>query len=187
MGHALKLTYADYALTPEGTRYELLEGELHMTPAPNTLHQRISRAVFDLIEDWVKKKSLGEVFYSPIDVLLSRENVVQPDLLFISTGRRGIISERGVEGPPDLVVEILSPSTRNRDVDLKHRLYAQYGVREYWIVDPQGQTVEVAALKEQNLSTLNVHPEGASVLSPTFPGLSFDPKLIFCSYGTVLR
>jgi Uma2 family endonuclease len=179
MGQALRLTYDDYALMPEGIRYELIEGDLLMTPSPNTLHQRVIRELFDIIESYVQEKGLGEVFFAPYDVILSNNNVVQPDILFISKVRIKIVSDRGLEGAPDLVVEILSPATRDRDLKSKRALYAKYAVREYWIVDPGDKTIEVCVHKDGELATRGVHREGSRVKSSLFAKLSFDPASIF--------
>jgi len=131
-----KYTYEDYLKTPEDKRYELIEGELLMTPSPITSHQRISRKIEFLIEKFVTENDLGEVFYAPYDVHLDDENVVQPDIMFISKGRSKIIGEKNLLGAPDLVVEILSESTAYRDLIQKKKLYAKFGVKEYWIVVP---------------------------------------------------
>jgi len=136
------LTYEDYrALPDDGRRYELLEGEIQVAPAPSTRHQLISRNLEFLLHAHARERRLGEVMDAPVDVILDRGTVVQPDLLFVSSARLGIISERGIEGAPDLAVEILSESTQAIDRGAKRQLYARYGVLHYWIVDPASRSL----------------------------------------------
>ena len=138
-----RYTYADYAQLPEGAPYELIHGDLLMSPSPSAYHQRILRRLVRTLDNAVSEAHLGEVLFAPMDVFLSDENTVQPDLMYIAQDRRGIIGEQKIEGAPDLIVEILSPSTAYRDLTTKKRLYEQHGVKEYWIVDPEQKTVEV--------------------------------------------
>ena len=152
---AIKFTYEDYRNTSDDERCELLDGEFIMAPAPSIGHQRIDTRLVSSLHTFVKERCLGEVLCPPCDVVLSNTNVVQPDLLFVSREREHIL--RGgdnVQGAPDLVVEILSPSTAARDKSLKRDLYAKHGVLEYWFVDPVAQTITVmtparTALKQQ--------------------------------------
>src|SRR3990172_513522 len=131
------LTYRDYeALRAEGGRYELHDGELFVTAAPGLLHQRLVGALFALLRQHVLERGLGEVFVSPLDCILSDTTVVQPDIVYIESGRSSLVSARGIEGPPTLAVEILSPSTREVDRGTKLQLYSRYGVPHYWIVEP---------------------------------------------------
>ena len=135
-----KLDYSDYsAIPPDGNRYEILSGELYVTPAPSPLHQRISKRLQRQLEDYFERRDLAEVFNAPIDLILTARDVVQPDLLVVADARQ--ISERGIEGPPLLVVEILSPSTRDTDSSVKARRYAQLGIPHLWLVDPDAQSV----------------------------------------------
>ena len=140
-----KLTYADYEKVDDGNRYELINGELIkiMPPAPTPNHQDSVSNLNDAIKSFVKNHHLGKVYFSPIDVTLDKNNTVQPDILFISKERIKIIGERKIEGAPDLVIEILSPGTAYYDWLDKKELYAKFGVKEYWIVDPEKQTVEI--------------------------------------------
>ena len=141
------LTYSDYAALPDdGRRYELHRGELSVTPAPGTRHQGVVLALTVLLYEHVKSRDLGTVFVSPTDCILSEVTVVQPDILYITTDRSSIISERGIEGAPTLVVEVVSPSTARLDRDRKLTLYAEHGVPYYWIVDPGSRSVEAYAL-----------------------------------------
>ncbi len=138
-----RYTYADYARLPEGAPYQLIHGELVMSPAPSVYHQRLIGRVFRMLDAFVREHDLGEAFVSPIDVYLSEEDTPQPDIAFVANERAGIVGEQQIEGAPDLVVEVLSPSTGYYDLKGKKRLYEAHGVKEYWIVDPKGREVEV--------------------------------------------
>ena len=131
-----KLTYADYLQFPsDNLRHEVIGGEHFVTPSPVTRHQRISRDLLYLLMQHLKEHPLGEVFYAPFDVLLSDSDIVVPDLLYVSRERSHFVTSKNLQGPPDLVVEILSPGTRSRDEHLKRDLYERVGVLEYWLVD----------------------------------------------------
>ena len=137
-----KLTYEDYLLFPEDRqRHEILDGEHYVTPAPSMEHQGVSMNLSAALHSFLRKRKLGRVFAAPADVLLSRHDVAQPDLLFISNERAEILTKANVQGAPDLVIEILSSSTRHRDETLKRDRYEQAGVLEYWIVDPKRRVV----------------------------------------------
>ncbi len=141
--HDIVLTYKDYeALPADGRRYEIHDGEICVTPAPSPQHQMISRNLFRLLDQHVRKKGIGEVLYAPIDVILSETSIVQPDLVYLDAARLGAISRRGIEGAPSLVIEVLSPSTTVIDRNTKRQLYARHGVPFYWLVDPEGRAVE---------------------------------------------
>ena len=176
----LRFTYRDYLLLPEGDRRELIEGDFYVVPAPTFRHQIISRNLGMLLWEFVRGKGLGQVVWAPTDVVLSPESVVQPDILFISNERRGIITEDNVSGAPDLVVEILSPSTAERDRELKLTLYARYGVREYWIVDPEDSSVEVMALGDAGVASARSYTSGR-VESSLLPELGITLGEIFAS------
>lgn len=143
-----KFTYQDYLKTPDDIRYELIGGELLMTPAPVPRHQKIKREIEYELLRFVKANKIGEIFDAPCDVYLDEENVVQPDLFFISKERTGIIGEKNIQGAPDLVIEIISESNAYRDLVQKKRLYAKNGVKEYWIVIPEEETIEIYILKD---------------------------------------
>jgi Uma2 family endonuclease len=138
-----RYTYADYRQLPEGAPYELVHGELVMSPAPELRHQRVARRFFRTLDNIVTKDVGGEVFFAPFDVRLSEETVLQPDLAFVSSAHADRLSTQAIEGAPDLVAEILSPATAHRDLTVKKRLYEMHGVREYWVIDPGQRTVEV--------------------------------------------
>ena len=141
------LTYGDYAALPDdGRRHELHEGELSLIPAPGTHHQSILIGLGALLHRHVTERGLGRVFVAPTDCILSDDTVVQPDILFVDTEHRSLISERGIEGPPTLAIEVLSPSTADTDRGRKSRLYARHGVPWYWIVDPAAHAIDVYRL-----------------------------------------
>jgi Uma2 family endonuclease len=137
-------TYQDYSeLTDDENRYEIIEGELIMSPAPYTIHQKVSRKIVYELMRFVEKVKIGELYYAPIDVLLSNINIVQPDILFISKENLQIVTEKNIKGVPDLIIEIISPSTGYYDLSSKKDIYEKFGVREYWIVDPLKQRVDI--------------------------------------------
>jgi Uma2 family endonuclease len=142
------LTYEDYILLPnDRNRHEILEGELTVTPAPSTKHQIASGNLFVLLAHYIKQRDLGKLFHAPIDLILESTSVLQPDLLFVSRTRQSIITERAVEGAPDLVIEILSPATSRTDRITKAQIYARHRVQAYWIVDPELEIVEIYLLE----------------------------------------
>lgn len=174
------LTYKDYETLPaDGRRYELHDGELSVTPAPSPQHQRISGNLNEILRQHIKARSLGEVFYAPIDCILSETTVVQPDLVYLDMTRLPLVSGRGIEGPPTLVVEILSPATTLIDRSTKRQLYARHGVPYYWIVDPEARTIEAHSLSEggYQLVARASGPEATSL--PPFPDLLFVPALLW--------
>jgi len=153
----IKFTYKDYKSLPESEtkRYELIEGELIMIPSPNFKHQSVSGNLAFILRGFVQKRNLGIIIYAPFDVHLG-DNVVQPDILFVSKERSYVITEEEIKGAPDLVIEILSPATAERDRTYKKVLYARYGVSEYWIVDPGKKTIEVLTLKKEGYKTFRL-------------------------------
>ncbi len=179
-GERVILTYKEYeALPADGRRYELHEGELSVTPAPSPRHQRSVGALYLILTQHVNSRGLGEVFLSPIDCILSDISIVQPDLVYLDTGRGSLVSNRGIEGPPTLVVEILSPSTTGIDRSTKRQLYAKYGVPYYWIVDPEARVVEGYVLSE-GAYQLSARVGGSEAISlPPFPNLVFVPASLW--------
>ena len=176
-----KLRYADYLTTPEDKRYELLNGVLIATPAPNEAHQRTQAELGYHLMAFVKAKSLGRIYYSSTDVVLSDIDVVQPDLLFVSTERTHIITPDNIHGAPDLVVEILSPSTAERDRGYKRALYAQHGVKEYWVVGTDAGVITVLLLGDDGYEVVDTFGEGDTLTSPTLAGFSLKVDEIFGS------
>ena len=140
-----RYTYADYVRLPEGAPYQLIEGELAMTPSPTSRHQRAVGKLFRLLADWAERTGAGEAFVSPFDVVLDDTSAVQPDVLFVCTDRLRIIADHCF-GPPDLAVEVLSPSNAGLDRSRKQRLYARFGVPRVWIVDVEERTLECLTL-----------------------------------------
>jgi Uma2 family endonuclease len=151
----------DYKLLPEGAPYQLIEGELVMTPAPNPRHQIILGNIVEKVRQYTKGS--GITIFSPVDLYFGEENAYQPDMVYITKQRREIIKDDGIYGTPDLVVEILSPSTAYYDLRKKFRIYEKYGVREYWIVDPEMDSVDVY-LNEQGHFSLTGKAEGKGEL-----------------------
>ncbi len=175
------LTYEDYLLLPDdGKRYEIMEGELYMSPSPIPRHQNILRELLRRLDAFVEQNRLGLVFLAPCDVVLSEHNVVQPDLVFVSRDNLGIVTEQNLQGAPDLVVEITSARTKERDVHLKKRLYAAFGVREYWIVFSDENRIEVWRLNESGTYTLaQTFGENDTLESVLFPGLQIPLSKVF--------
>ena len=176
---ATKLTYQDYLNTPGDERYELLDGELVLVASPNEDHQTASMELGSRMHSFVKEKDLGRVFHAPYDVLLTESNVVQPDLLFISKEREHIRTPANIQGAPDLIVEILSPSSARRDWRDKRELYAKHEVKEYWIVDPTNRIVYVMLLKNGILDLEATYGEGDTVTSSTLEGFAIDVDDLF--------
>jgi Uma2 family endonuclease len=154
-----------------GKKYEVIDGELYVSPAPSWKHQLELGNLYTIVNTWVRAHRLGYVVPAPTGVVLDDENGVEPDLLFVSHERAHLISERGVEGAPDLIVEVLSPSTEARDRGLKLRRYAAAGVTHYWILDTNGPRIEERVLGEGGYRLVATVGPG-EVFRPTlFPGL----------------
>ncbi len=174
------LTYQDYvALPDDGRRYEIHDGELSVTPAPNPQHQRLLGALYKLVDAHVAARGLGEVILSPLDVILSDNTVVQPDLVYLDTTKASAVSGRGIEGSPTLAIEILSPSTARIDRDRKLRLYARHGVPYYWIVDAEARVIEAFVLGPVGYALASRVAGGASVDLPPFAGLALPPAALW--------
>ena len=168
-----KLDYSDLQATPnDGKRYELLQGELLVTPAPSMVHQRVSRRLLRQLEDYFHGRAIGEVFHAPLDVIFTTHDVLEPDLLVVADQSQ--ISKRGIEKPPLLVIEILSPSTRKVDLGRKYRRYAELGVQHYWIVDPDKKRVECHRLTEGVFRLVTEAQDDAPLAHPDWDGLTVD-------------
>jgi len=180
--HNVKFTYEDYLLFPEdGRRHELIDGEHFMTPAPSTRHQRILRKLVGLLDARLQRTKEGEVFFAPTDVVLSEQDVVEPDLLFVSAAKAALVTEKNIQGAPDLVVEIISQTSRKTDETVKRKLYERYGVAEYWIVDPELETVDIHRLTGQRYvraAELSLEADQA-LETPLLPGLKLKLSDIF--------
>jgi Uma2 family endonuclease len=180
MAMRIVLTYADYAAIPnDGKRYELHEGDLWVTPAPGTRHQRVVGELFILLAQHVKRRQLGQVFVSPVDCILGDTSVVQPDVVYLGRDRLTAISDRGIEGPPTLVVEVLSPSTIQIDRIVKGQLYAKHRVPYYWIVDAEQRTVQAFELSGDAYRPVGSLEGGRPVALPPFTDLPLDPAAIW--------
>lgn len=167
------LTYEDYCRLPnDGRRYEILEGELAVTPAPTPGHQELLLNLAALLRDHVTSRRLGKVYVSPIDVILARTSVVQPDLVFVRADRLSLVSGRGIEGPPDLVVEVLSPTTEAQDRGAKLQLYARHGVPHYWLLDPDARRLEAYELAGTSYRLVADLTGTADFAPALFPGLT---------------
>lgn len=176
---ALRLTVEDYLSFPEdGKRHEIIDGEHYMTPAPNVRHQEISKRLEMALIAFVEEKGLGKVFDAPIDVVFSEHDVVQPDIIYISKANSRIITEQNIQGSPDLIVEILSENSLKADKVVKKRTYARYGVKEYWIVDPTLNRVEVYRLGKEGYRLARTLEEKETLTSRLLPELKIDLKKI---------
>ena len=177
-----KFTYEDYRTAPPDKRYELLDGDLLLTPAPNLKHQRLQFRLGMRLAEFIEERGLGELFFAPCDVVLSDTDVVQPDLLFVSRERRGLLSGGdNVQGAPDLVVEILSPATADRDLGYKPALYAKHGVKEYWLVDPAAETVSILLPRGGELATAHTLGRNQMLRSPLLAGFELALDDVFSS------
>jgi len=181
----VKLTYDDFVRFPDdGLRHELIDGEHYVTPSPNTKHQQVSLNLVFLIERWLRQKNerVGRLFFAPFDVVFSRFDVVEPDLLYMSNERAArILTAANVQGVPELVVEIASPGTRRRDETIKRNLYERSGVSEYWVVDPELDVVRVyRRAGEEFARPVELSAQTGDVLTTSLlPGLELRLSRIF--------
>ncbi|MCY4652538.1 MAG: Uma2 family endonuclease [Dehalococcoidia bacterium] len=174
-----KFTYEDYAKTPEGERYELLDGELIALSSPDMAHQRLKSHLGATIWEYVSDAELGEVYMSPTDVYFSDTDAVQPDILFFFKDRSYIRTGKNIRGAPDLVVEILSPSTSANDWGYKRDLYAKHGVKEYWLVDPYAKQGMGMLLKDGGYEIVAVYREDDTLRSPMLERFELDLGRVF--------
>ena len=180
-----KLTYQDFLRFPEdGKRHEILDGVHVVSPAPFVRHQLLVVKLSSWLHVFVEKTRLGKVLVAPTDVLLSKNDIVEPDLFFISASRAAILQEKNIQGAPDLVIEILSPSTRRRDLSTKRVRYELLGVLEYWVLDPERDTATVFRRAEEKDAhfepPLLLAAEGGDRLtSPLLPGLRIELRKLF--------
>ena len=174
------LTYDDLCQTPDDfNRYEIIDGELIVTPASVPKHQRMSSRLQRWFGNFVTECELGEIISAPCDVKLAEHDIVQPDLLVIARERLHIIGDKYIDGAPDLVVEILSPTTRRSDRTRKAELYAKAGVREYWLADPDARALTVFRLVLVDSRYEPIEPEGRVVRSTVLPGFAVDADALF--------
>ena len=173
------LTYRDYAALPsDGRRYEVHDGELSVTPAPGRTHQRVVVRLVAALHAHVTARELGEVYVAPFDVILADTTIVQPDVIFVANDRASILSERGAESAPTLVIETLSPSTRHIDQGMKLQLYARHAVPYYWIVDPDRPVIDVYRLSARGYEGPETFADALTDIPP-FDGSRFDPTALW--------
>ncbi len=175
----VRFTYHDYLQLPEDKRYEILDGDLYVCPSPTVKHQRVSRNLQIALWQYVRAMGSGEVLNAPCDVILSDENVVQPDIFYVRKEHAGVIGEANIQGAPDLAVEILSRGNRNRDLEIKRKIYARFGVQEYWIVDPDAATIEVLIWNESGYVSVGVYGKTDRLSSSLLPDLDLPLGEIF--------
>lgn len=171
---AKRWTYEEYCRLDDDQRLEIIEGSLLMAPAPDTWHQDWSRKLFRIIDRHLTRHQLGELYYAPIDVVLDPENIVQPDLVYVSAAKAGIVQRRAVFGTPELLIELVSPSSVRRDRYDKKELYARFGVEEYWIGDPANASLEVLTLRTGRYELHCAAEEAGRVTSLVLPQLEFE-------------
>jgi Uma2 family endonuclease len=182
---SVKLTYDDFLLFPDdGKRHELIDGEHYVTAAPNLRHQKILGRLYLAIASWLELNPIGEVFLSPLDVVFSDFDVVEPDLLYVSNERGAeVLTPQNVRGTPELVVEIGSPSTRKRDETIKRRLYERMGVSEYWVVDPELDMIRVYRRDGERFgrATELSSEAGETLTTPLLAGFQLPLGRVFAS------
>jgi Uma2 family endonuclease len=175
-----RLNYGDYYDLPEdGHRYEIIGGELFNSPAPFIRHQQILRNIGDSLSPYCRQRSHGMLLYAPTDVILTNYDIVQPDILWVSDARKKIITKRNIQGAPDLVVEITSIHTKREDLVLKKKLYGRHGVSEYWLVDPDRNSLDVFKRRGRGLRHAASFGRRESFETPMFPGLVIELKKVF--------
>jgi Uma2 family endonuclease len=173
-------TYREYACLPEdGQIHELIEGDFFVSPAPGSVHQTVSRRLQYALMRALEETRLAWVFNAPTDVILGPHTVVQPDLAIVRTSRRDAISKRGIEGAPDVVVEIVSPTSGERDEYMKRFAYARHGVPEYWLVTPEVGSVEIFRLDDQGLTPFRRFDRSSLLTTPSFAEVSIPLAPIF--------
>ena len=177
---AHKMNYNRYCLLPEdGYQYEVFDGELVMTPAPTPKHQEIVVRLTRALDEFVEENQLGKVYVAPVDILFDQYTILQPDVLFVGTARLHIIQEDAIEGAPDLALEVLSKSTLRKDRVRKLATYSEFGVREYWIVDPVQKKIEVYERAGEELRFRQAFSSSDTLESPLLSGFRLPVARIF--------
>ncbi len=173
-------TYEDWQKLPEDSgAYELIEGELVMSPSPQVMHQKVVKSIFRKLDEYVERENLGIVLFAPLDVVLSDLNICQPDIIFISRENKEIITEKNIQGAPDLIIEILSPSTTYRDLFDKKELYAKFGVNEYWIADPKRRWIETYSLQDNTYKQIQRSEKSGKITSAVVKGFEIKLEAVF--------
>lgn len=171
--HGVVLTYEDYcALPDDGRRYEIIEGVLYVSPSPSRAHQRAATRLASILDFHARDLNLGEVYAAPFDTVFSNISVVQPDVLFIRKDRLHILTDANVQGPPDLVIEVISPSSTATDQTVKRQLYAQYGVPHYWQAHPLEHWIRAFELRGADYVLVAEGRGDTTFSAPPFPDLS---------------
>lgn len=175
-------TYDDYLQLPDnGFRYEILDGDLHMSPAPAPRHQLLILRLGGAILRHLELNNAGRAFPAPVDVRLDENVLVQPDLVVVLNAKLPNVSEREITGPPDLLIEVISPSSVVVDRRRKFDLYASYKVREYWLIDLEEHVIEINVLRGEAYSLLAKFTRGQRLVSEVLPGLEIDPADVFAA------
>ncbi len=179
-----RLTYDDFVRFPDdGLRHELIDGVHYVTPSPVTRHQQLSGRLHLAIGTYLERHpDAGQLFYAPFDVIFSRWDVVEPDLLFVAADQLEILTDANVQGAPALVIEILSPGTRRRDLGIKRELFERGGVREYWMVDPKAEDVAIYRREAEGdlvLAGRLTAGDGSALSSPLLPGFELPVEKLF--------
>jgi Uma2 family endonuclease len=174
------LTVEQYRNLPEtGPRYQLIDGDLYMAPAPNRYHQDIARNLEFILLRYLASNPIGVLYHAPFDVYLTETDVFQPDIVIIFNENRHILTDAGAEGPPDFVVEILSPKTRTLDLENKKRTYARLGVNELWIIDPVPCELSRFAFELDRENPIQRFAAKEKVTTPLLPGLVVELEEVF--------
>ena len=177
---SVKYTYQDLLTTPDDrNRYEIFEGNLIATPSPNEAHQSASMNLSLLLGSHIKRYNLGKIYTAPFDVCFDNETVIEPDLLFVSKERLSIVERQRVNGAPDLIIELLSPKAEDRDRGFKFRRCAQEGVKEFWLVDPEKQVIEIYTLTAKGYELHGKYSGAQSVKSTMLSGLEFPANEVW--------
>jgi Uma2 family endonuclease len=177
---AYKMTVKEFYELPEGPPYfQLIDGDLYMSPSPRRYHQQISMFLSGVLFPFIEEHRLGELYAAPSDVTLANDVILNPDLYFVSRERAHILTDKGANGAPDLVIEILSPSTAKLDVGRKREIYAESGVREMWVIAPETRTVEVHRFAENREQPVAILSIGETLASPVLPGLALPIADVF--------
>ncbi len=174
-----RYTYEDYQELPEGAPYQLIHGHLVMSPSPSVEHQDIVLFLGSLFREYVQNQGQGRALIAPMDVRLSNDTVVQPDVLYVSPERTNRIGDDEIDGAPDLVIEVVSPSTSHVDVFDKKQLYETHDVREYWIVDPDTKTVEIYRPGDDGYALHQRHVDTGTASSALLSNLAVDLADLF--------
>jgi Uma2 family endonuclease len=171
------MTYKEFAELPDdGKRYELIEGELILNASPVTRHQQIVRRILASLDRYFMDHGGGEVFVSPLDVVLADDVVLEPDLMVIRSERMSIVAKKNIQGAPNIVIEVLSESTRRKDQIIKRKLYERFGIDEYWLVDPDHDNFTI--YRRSGTAFARVEAAG-TITSPLLPGFTLDVNNLF--------